>query len=46
MKNMNHVSFWFAHLGGSELQNAWDFLKEIGSNILNFLYSKVAKANH
>ena len=35
-----------AHLGGSELQNTRDFFLEIGSNILDFLYSKVAKANY
>ena len=31
---------------GMELQNTWDFFLEIGSNILDFLYSKVAKANY
>ena len=37
---------FLAHLGGSELQNTRDFSKDIGSTILDFLYSKVAKANY
>ena len=36
----------YAHLGGNKLQNTRDFFLEIGSNILDFLYSKVAKANY
>ena len=37
---------WHTHLRGMELHNTWDFFLEIGSNILDFLYSKVAKANY
>ena len=35
-----------SHLGEMELQNTWDFILEISSNILDFLYSKLAKANY